>query len=1107
MTTAEVNQLSTQLVDLKLVDSTGASSKWAPSSSISVKRDNFNVRAGKDALEVAIAKASTMDDRKASAASYAKFAAEAGLLAFSAETDLLTTILKGLNASGKKDHGMRSGGVTVFSELLSSCGKTAELVLFPVLQNVLDLAGDKQKRVREEATAAVKAFAALTDKNSTVKLVAILLNKSTSTKEANILRLEILNNWVKANPLQSQYVLLQALPAIAKEVHDINKDISKIAKETLTNLLATCGNPDICPLLADLHHGLQHLDKIEDTVDSLAGTVFIQNVDTPTLAVMSPILTSGLAQKCSPASKRACARIIENMAKLVEEPRDLARFVSVWIPLLEKAYSSVAKEETRDRCKGAIEIFKRKADVSKSLTNEINTEVTLKLLQSAAARCTGKNTNSKDQVLIDQVLVHIAEIVVLLNQTEVFEETEWQAAVTPYLSIILGQSDASALSSVLLTTAQSLRQKEVEEEEKIDAEQLCDCEFSLAFGNKVLLKKTKLLLHRGFKYGLMGGNDCGKTSLMKAIAENRIDGLPPADELRTVFVETDIQGELSDLTVLEYIYADPLLKDCGISKDDMAKTLQSVGFNDNSPANIDSGVGTLSGGWKMKLALARAMLLNADILLLDEPTNHLDVHNVKWLQDYLKSLDNVTVVVVSHDVKLLDDVCNNIIHIEDLKLHNFRGNLTAFVEKFPEAKSYFELVSTKFSFKFPTPGKIPGINSKGKTIMSMKNITFTYPGVKKPQLTGVSVMVALASRVGIVGVNGAGKSTMIRLLMGELEPDKGSGEVNKHQSVRVGYIAQHAFHHIEDHLQKSCNEYIRWRYQTGDDREALVKVTAIMNEAELAAQKAKIDVPIWNPDEQTDIVSKKVIIAQVFHTRQRNRKAARGQGRDEYECQLDGHAQRVWVGRKTLEENGWAKFIKQVDERIALRESMFARPLTVKNVISHMADIGLVEEFSTHVKIGALSTGQKVKVVLGAALWNQPHILILDEPTNYLDRESLGALAGAIRGFDGGVIMISHNTQFVDTLCPQIWHLENGTLNVKGDADWMRDANKIKISDKDEVAAGTEMVDKFGNTVKVKAVKKKALTRKEKRQREAARKRAKKNGIELSDDDEDWEEE
>jgi len=1082
-----------------------ASSEFKPSSFITITRDASKVDAAKANLQVCIAKASKADERQTNAEAYAKAASESGLLGFAVETELIATLLQGFACTGKKDHGIRAGTVAVFAAVAAACGKSAEIVLFPLLQSVLDLTGDKSKKVREESGAACHAFASLVDKNSSVKFCTILLNNSTNAKEANLFRLDLLLKWVSRKaPKQSQFVLISALPAIAKEVHDINKDIASIAKEVLTWLLATCQNPDITPLLTDLHNGLQHLDTIEDTVDSLAGTVFIQNVDAPTLSVMSPILTSGLAERCSPASKRACARIIENMAKLVEEPRDLALFSNIWLPLLEKAESSVAKQETRERCAGAIKIFQKKADVSRSLTNEINSTVTLGFLKQVSKVCSPQDMDAKDQALVDEVFAHLADILVMLNQTQEFDETEWQTAVQPYLSIFLKESDAAALTSALLSTAQGFREKPAEEEEKVDAEQLCSCDFSLAFGNKVLLKKTKLTLYRGFKYGLMGGNDCGKTSLMKAIAEQRIDGLPPADQLRTVFVETDIQGELSDLTVLEYIFADPLLRDCGVSKEDMAKTLQSVGFNDNSPANIDSGVGTLSGGWKMKLALARAMLLNADILLLDEPTNHLDVHNVKWLQDYLMSLTNVTVMVVSHDVKLLDQVCDHIIHFEDLKLHNFTGNLTAFVEKYPEARSYFELVSTKFSFKFPTPGKIPGINSMGKTIMSMKNITFTYPGVEKPQLTGVSVQVALASRVGIVGVNGAGKSTMIRLLMGELEPDKGSGDVQKHQSVRVGYIAQHAFHHIEDHLNKSCNEYIRWRYMTGDDREALVKVTAVMNEAELKAQKAKIDIPVWNPEEGSDTIHKKKVIEMVFQTRQHNRKGDRGRGRDEYECQVDGFSKRVFIGRKTLEENGWAKVIKQIDERIALRESMFARPLTVKNVIDHMADVGLEEEFSTHVKIGALSTGQKVKVVLGAALWNQPHILILDEPTNYLDRESLGALAGAIRVFEGGVIMISHNSQFVDTLCPQIWHLENGTLNVKGDADWMREANKIKIDDK-KSDQPTEGVDKFGNTIKIKAVKKKDLSRKEKRERERRRKKALKDGIELSDDDDDWE--
>ena len=83
-----------------------------------------------------------------------------------------------------------------------------------------------------------------------------------------------------------------------------------------------------------------------------------------------------------------------------------------------------------------------------------------------------------------------------------------------------------------------------------------------------------------------------------------------------------------------------------------------------------------------------------------------------------------------------------------------------------------------------------------------------------------------------------------------------------------------------------------------------------------------------------------------------------------------------------------------------------------------------------------------VKVVLAGSMWNTPHIVILDEPTNYLDRDSLGAMAEAINEYEGGVVIISHNAQFVDQVCPEVWHLENHTLNLKGSYDWLESANK-----------------------------------------------------------------
>ena len=93
----------------------------------------------------------------------------------------------------------------------------------------------------------------------------------------------------------------------------------------------------------------------------------------------------------------------------------------------------------------------------------------------------------------------------------------------------------------------------------------------------------------------------------------------------------------------------------------------------------------------------------------------------------------------------------------------------------------------------------------------MENINFTYPGASKPQLTGVNVKLCLASRVAVLGVNGAGKSTLIRLLVQDAEPDAGSGEVWKHHNLRLAYVAQHSFHHIEEHLDSSPVDYMKWR--------------------------------------------------------------------------------------------------------------------------------------------------------------------------------------------------------------------------------------------------------------------------------------------------------
>ena len=215
----------------------------------------------------------------------------------------------------------------------------------------------------------------------------------------------------------------------------------------------------------------------------------------------------------------------------------------------------------------------------------------------------------------------------------------------------------------------------------------------------------------------------------------------------------------------------------------------------------------------------------------------------------------------------------------------------------------------------------------------------------------------------------------------------------------------------------------------------------------------------------------------------------------------------------------------------------------------HLEDIGLDREYGTHHRMAALSGGQKVKVVLAASMWNQPHVLILDEPTNYLDRESLGALSTAIEKFEGGVVMITHNNDFCSKLCPETWVMTKhedgcGRLDCQGDPEWMKHQVQDKVRSRShsidrasvkrnqidyntasflglprcslslslflcvapvEFKAMEEMVDALGNVVKVKAPKK-VLSRQEKKKRAKVRAAKIANGEEVSDEDEaDWE--
>merc|ERR1719230_887358 len=172
------------------------------------------------------------------------------------------------------------------------------------------------------------------------------------------------------------------------------------------------------------------------------------------------------------------------------------------------------------------------------------------------------------------------------------------------------------------------------------------------------------------------------------------------------------------------------------------------------------------------------------------------------------------------------------------------------------------------------------------------------------------------------------------------------------------------------------------------------------------------------------------------------------------------------------------KLMMQVDERIAFEASGIAtKKLTQLNLQKHLDCFNLETQFGTYSKISALSGGQKVKVVLAACMWMEPHVTILDEPTNFLDRDSLGALATAIKNYAGGVIIISHQREFYSALCPEVWSVVDGRCTVSG-SEWMDAAEKARKKAKKEASKTASLskedkFDAFGNKIEEKGAKKK----------------------------------
>eukprot|EP00960_Hanusia_phi_P063831 765591-Hanusia_phi.AAC.1 len=366
---------------------------------------------------------------------------------------------------------------------------------------------------------------------------------------------------------------------------------------------------------------------------------------------------------------------------------------------------------------------------------------------------------------------------------------------------------------------------EGDDDDTEELDHLVDCRgVILAYAGKTLLKPTNLQLLRNHRYGVVGNNGVGKTTLLNRIASREVSNFP--QNIKVLYIQHEVYVDL-DCTVVDFMEQQQRTE--GTDKKLIQDALASIGFTEERMA---SPVAELSGGWRMKLAIATAVTQKCDLLLLDEPTNHLDAASRAWLADYLVTLTNTTVCIVSHDYEFLGKTCTDVMHIANLQLTYYGGGFANFAMNRPDVMEALPTMTESGAsavITLPDPGKLDGVKSKSKPVVEAKDLTFFYPNSEKPTLEKVNAKLCVKSRVGLLGVNGAGKTTLLRLLVGDAAVDQGTGkhagEIARHQNLRVAYIAQSSMHHLEEHLHMKPWQYVQERFRTGLDKELAKRET------------------------------------------------------------------------------------------------------------------------------------------------------------------------------------------------------------------------------------------------------------------------------------------
>ena len=519
---------------------------------------------------------------------------------------------------------------------------------------------------------------------------------------------------------------------------------------------------------------------------------------------------------------------------------------------------------------------------------------------------------------------------------------------------------------------------------------------TLRRGAKVILDGASVTINPGEKVGLVGRNGAGKSTLFAllngTLHEDSGDcsippqwrlaqvaqDMPETDQSATDFViagDTRLAAAQAEVTAAEatedgerMAHAYMELHDAG-AHDAPARAqalILGLGFK---TTELDRPVNSFSGGWRMRLQLARALMCPSDLLLLDEPTNHLDLDALVWLEAWLQRYPG-TMLVISHDREFLDAVTSVTVHIEQAQLKRYGGNyskfedmraeqmelqqaayakqqekiahLQKFIDRFKakaskakQAQSRVKaldrmeriaplLAEAEFTFEFKEPANLPN------PMLAMQEVSFGYPPpddapVGTPPtviVKNVSKSVLAGQRIGILGANGQGKSTVVKTIARALQPI--SGEITEGKGLAIGYFAQ---------------------------------------------QELDVLRPQDTPLEHMIQLVKDVTL----------------------KGQLSGQATR------------------EQDLRTFLGSFNFTGDQVKQTV-------------------GSISGGEKARLVLCMLVWQRPNLLLLDEPTNHLDLATREALGMALNEFEGTVMLVSHDRALLRTVCDEFWLVSHGGI-------------------------------------------------------------------------------